>query len=183
MSNDLLVGQPRTSTTSTARSTDDSLVLRTGERGDAQAIVALESRAFGTTGDGFTLRQARALIDNPRAYVCIGLRAGDVVGWGVTLTRRHASWSSGRIYSLAVDPAHGGRGIGRVIARQLLDELATRGIVRVYLEVRHDNESAQRLYRSLGFEPVEELAEYYNDGAPAIRMLRVGENGQSRTAR
>jgi ribosomal-protein-alanine N-acetyltransferase len=74
------------------------------------------------------------------------------------------------IHTIAVDPAHHRRGIGRALLRAVLDhaEGAT-----VFLEVRTDNESAIKLYRSEGFEVVGTRRRYYRpSGADAFTMRR-----------
>ncbi|HKR48464.1 MAG TPA: ribosomal protein S18-alanine N-acetyltransferase [Pseudonocardiaceae bacterium] len=74
------------------------------------------------------------------------------------------------IHTLAVDPAHQGRGIGRALLRALLDHAAG---ATVFLEVRTDNESAIQLYRSEGFEVIGTRRGYYRpSGADAFTMRR-----------
>jgi ribosomal protein S18 acetylase RimI-like enzyme len=52
------------------------------------------------------------------------------------------------------------RGIGSALIKTMLEELRSEGIARVSLSVQKAN-PAERLYRSLGFEIVEELHEEY----------------------
>lgn len=139
---------------------------------DARAIAALESRVFPASEDPFSVDRLRRMLRNPRAVAMVVDDAGVVVGWSVALVRRNASWLSGRIYSVAVDPGHAGRGIGRALVESLLAELEPLGVQRIYLEVRADNEPAIKLYRSLGFAPVGWLDDYYGPGRDGMRMLR-----------
>jgi len=139
---------------------------------DARAIAALESRVFPASEDPFSVDRLRRMLRNPRAMAMVVEDAGVVVGWSVALVRRNASWRSGRIYSVAVDPAYAGRGIGRALVESLLAELAPLDVHRIYLEVRADNEPAIKLYRSLGFAPVGWLDDYYGPGRDGMRMLR-----------
>lgn len=74
------------------------------------------------------------------------------------------------IHTLAVDPAHQRRGVGRALLRAVLDH--ARGAT-VFLEVRTDNESAIQLYRSEGFEVIGTRRRYYRpSGADAFTMRR-----------
>lgn len=74
------------------------------------------------------------------------------------------------IHTLAVDPAHQGRGIGRALLRALLDHAAG---ATVFLEVRTDNESAIQLYRSEGFAVIGTRRGYYRpSGADAFTMRK-----------
>ena len=77
------------------------------------------------------------------------------------------------VHTIAVDPAHRGRGIGRVLLRALL---ALAGSAPVFLEVRTDNEAAIALYRSEGFAVVGTRHGYYRpSGADAFTMRREVE--------
>jgi ribosomal-protein-alanine N-acetyltransferase len=74
------------------------------------------------------------------------------------------------VHTLAVDPAHHRRGVGRALLRAILDR--ARGAT-VFLEVRTDNESAINLYRSEGFEVIGTRRRYYRpSGADAFTMRR-----------
>ena len=77
------------------------------------------------------------------------------------------------IHTIAVDPAHHHRGIGRALLRAVLDRAAG---ATVFLEVRTDNESAIKLYRSEGFEVVGPRRRYYRpSGADAFTMRRQAD--------
>ncbi len=74
------------------------------------------------------------------------------------------------VHTIAVDPAHQGRGIGRALLRALL---VLAGSATVFLEVRTDNEPAMALYRSEGFAVVGIRRGYYRpSGADAFVMQR-----------
>lgn len=74
------------------------------------------------------------------------------------------------IHTLAVDPMHHRRGIGRALLLSALDHAVG---ATVYLEVRTDNESAIALYRSEGFVVVGTRRRYYQpSGADAFTMRR-----------
>ena len=52
-------------------------------------------------------------------------------------------------------------GIGRSLMEAAIDEAACRGAAQVLLEVRSSNETAQLLYRNLGFRFIGRRREYY----------------------
>jgi len=67
------------------------------------------------------------------------------------------------IHDLAVVDGYRGRGIGQTLLAAVEEQARALGCCRITLEVRSDNEGAQRLYRALGFSggaPGEEEAEY-----------------------
>ena len=75
------------------------------------------------------------------------------------------------VHTLAVDPAHHRRGIGRALLRAVLDHAVG---ATVFLEVRTDNESALALYRSEGFVIIGTRRRYYRpSGADAFTMRRL----------
>ncbi|MGH3856085.1 MAG: ribosomal protein S18-alanine N-acetyltransferase [Pseudonocardiaceae bacterium] len=98
----------------------------------------------------------------------LSAREGDaLVGYvGLARVGREAE-----VHTLAVDPAHQRRGIGRALLRAALDHA---GEASVFLEVRTDNESAIQLYRSEGFEVIGIRRGYYQaSGADAFTMRRA----------
>jgi ribosomal-protein-alanine N-acetyltransferase len=78
--------------------------------------------------------------------------------------------SEAEIHTLAVDPAHQCRGVGRALLRAALDHAVG---ATVFLEVRTDNDSAIRLYCSEGFDVIGIRRGYYRpSGADAFTMRR-----------
>lgn len=74
------------------------------------------------------------------------------------------------VLTIGVTGAAQGRGTGTAL---LLDLLAVAGDRRVLLDVRADNEVAQRLYRRHGFVPVGRRRRYYQpSGVDAVVMAR-----------
>ena len=55
------------------------------------------------------------------------------------------------LYSIEIDPAYRGRGLGRAAMQALETEVRSRGLGRVELNVFGGNEVARSLYRSLGY--------------------------------
>ena len=79
----------------------------------------------------------------------------------------------GHVLTLGVTAAAQGRGFGAALLDALLAESAARRAVRVLLDVRADNEVAQRLYRRRGFVPVGLRRRYYQpSGMDAVVMAR-----------
>jgi ribosomal protein S18 acetylase RimI-like enzyme len=73
---------------------------------------------------------------------------------------RYAEWPdplAGGIRMLAVLPSFQGRGIGEALVRACLDRARAEGQERVYLHTTGWMETAQRLYRRLGFVRAPEL--------------------------
>ena len=69
---------------------------------------------------------------------------------------------------LAVDPDQRRRGLGRAVLRHLLMDASNAGVKQAILDVAHDNDAAQALYSSFGFETIGRRAYYYRDGKDAL---------------
>jgi ribosomal protein S18 acetylase RimI-like enzyme len=140
--------------------------------GDLDRLYAIELACFAKPA-AVSKRQLRYLIRSPHASVHV-LRAGDqIVAEALLLRRRTRSGISGRLYSLAVDPAHRGKGLGRALLRTCIDVLAGQGIRDVYLEVDVDNAAAIALYESEGFRRTRRLVDYYAPGRDGWKMHAV----------
>ena len=59
--------------------------------------------------------------------------------------------TAGALYDIVVDPAHRGRGVGRLLLEATIEALRDRGAPRIVLSTAERNESAQRLFARAGF--------------------------------
>lgn len=73
------------------------------------------------------------------------------------------------ILTIAVLPNCRNQGKGRALLNQLSEELSSRGVCRLFLEVRVDNHSALVLYNHFGFKEVGCRKGYYK-GIDALVM-------------
>src|SRR5205814_6628291 len=151
------------------RQREDPVVVRAARRGDLDQIATLERSCF--TAYNLSRRRLQYLQARPSAVFLAAEVGGRVVGEAIALVRRHKQSVSGRTYSLAVDPASRGKGIGEKLMRAMIDELDRRGVRRVYLEVAASNLAAQRLYERIGFKAVGSLPGYYGQGRDGVHMM------------
>jgi ribosomal-protein-alanine N-acetyltransferase len=79
------------------------------------------------------------------------------------------------VLTIAVDPAREGRGLGAVLLTELMREAARRACDDVVLEVRVDNERAQRLYRRFGFTGIGVRKGYYQPMNVDALVMRSGD--------
>jgi ribosomal-protein-alanine N-acetyltransferase len=78
------------------------------------------------------------------------------------------------VLTIAVDPQREGRGLGAILLTELMREAARRDCDDVVLEVRVDNDRAQRLYRHFGFEAVGIRKGYYQPMNIDALVMRSG---------
>ena len=115
--------------------------------------------------DGVPLR---AFIRAPRRPLIVA-RFGDRVAGYALLSAREGGRTA-RIYSIAVDPAQGRRGVGRALLQACERYARAHGREALRLEVRYDNPAAIALYEKTGFRPIGRYPGYYEDGAVALRF-------------
>jgi ribosomal protein S18 acetylase RimI-like enzyme len=142
--------------------------LRAATAADLDGLLALE-QLF--PGDRLSRAAMRRFLRVPGARVWVAVSAGAVRGDLILLLRRGAAY--GRIYSVVVDPAARGQGLGaRLVAAA---ERATRaeGRDRLRLEVRADNAPARALYAKRGYAEVAHLRGYYEDGGDGLRLEKA----------
>jgi ribosomal-protein-alanine N-acetyltransferase len=135
---------------------------------DAARCAELETLLFDGDDPWPAAAFTRALAAPHARYV--GARVDDLlVGYaGIARLGRTPPFEY-EIHTIGVDPAYQGRGIGRRMMTELLEDADS----VTYLEVRTDNPTAIALYTSLGFVTVGLRKRYYRaSGADAFTMRR-----------
>jgi ribosomal-protein-alanine N-acetyltransferase len=145
----------------------DPVTLRAARPADLPALLALEAQF---PGDRLSPRQLRAHLHNPRARLRVLLDDRTIAGYALVFLRRGSRIA--RLYSIAVDAAHRGRGHGRALLRDAETAARAAGAQELRLEVRVDNPAAIALYEARGYRRLAALPGYYADGAPGWRYGR-----------
>ena len=141
---------------------------RDGRPEDLPALLALEAQF---PGDRLSARQFRRHLASGSARLRV-VDAGAILAGYALLFRRRGS-TIARLYSIAVDPAMRGRGIGAALLADAEAVARAAGAAALRLEVRIDNAAAIALYRSLGYREFGRHGGYYADGADALRMEKT----------
>jgi ribosomal-protein-alanine acetyltransferase len=152
-----------------AAEAESQVIVRAARTEDVEHAVSLEQTCFNTYC--LSKRQLQYLRASKTAVFLVAEDAGQVVGQGIALVKHHKNGASGRIYSLAVKPECRGKKIGQKLLARMLEDLATRGARRIYLEVEASNESAIRLYERTGFRNIGLLPDYYGEGRNGVHMM------------
>lgn len=144
-------------------------------RRDLKRCAELE-RALFPEDDPWSLAAFAAELDQGHYYVGCYDEDENVLGYGGLALGAGPPEAEAEVHTIAVDPQHQGRGLGRMLLAALLaraDEYAA----TVFLEVRWDNEAAIGLYRAHDFEVVGVRKRYYQpSGADAYTMRRPGRS-------
>lgn len=157
---------------STAPPSDDAVpALVTGAIGAdlLPAVEALSSRAFDPRyGEAWTKAQCLSALALP-GYRLRGCWLADgpdggLLGFAIDRTVVDES----ELLLLATDPAARRRGVARRLIEDWLAMARARGVSRLFLEMREDND-ARALYRQFGFREVALRRAYYRGGDGLLR--------------
>lgn len=144
-------------------------VIRKARPDDLDALVALENRCFD--GDRMSRRSYAAALRNPRARVLAAMEGRKVVGAAVVFLRSDSP--AARLYSVAVDPALRGRGVGARLLTAAEQAAREGGAASLRLEVKERNKTALALYAKSGYGIIGRIAQYYDDGSDARRLEKA----------
>jgi [ribosomal protein S18]-alanine N-acetyltransferase len=148
------------------RHPDGRLRLRAARAADVEALVGLEQAAFTT--DHLSRRSFLRFATSPLANLIVCERDGRVLGYSLVLFR--SSSRVARLYSIAVDPAAAGRGIGTLLLASAERTALRRGCDRLRLEVHEQNAAAISRYRKSGYQQFGMHFRYYDDHGNALRF-------------
>ena len=133
--------------------------IRATTEDDVEALNALvtavaRERAFLGSTVGFTVEQTRGYLTELRRSAGLALVAVDgdrLVGWlDIARGPFEGLTHYGRM-GMGLAPGWRGRGLGRRLLEQALDEAFAKGFERIELEVFASNARAVALYRAVGF--------------------------------
>jgi ribosomal-protein-alanine N-acetyltransferase len=134
---------------------------------DIAPVMVLERKLFGEEAWTDAMYWSELAERETRHYLVVE-RNGVVKAYGGLCSYApHEAY----IQTIGVASALQGKGIGTALLIALLDEARRRGVARVDLVVRADNDSARRLYERHGFVDIAVRRNYYQpSGTDAIVM-------------
>ncbi|MDD3450179.1 MAG: GNAT family N-acetyltransferase/peptidase C39 family protein [Gammaproteobacteria bacterium] len=144
-------------------------MIRPADLSDIDALVAIENRCFET--DRLSRRSFRYMLTKANSSLLVEASEGVIRGYALVLY--NAGTSLARLYSIAVDPDHRGRQLGGELLRAAEASALEAGCAYMRLEVRQDNEAAQRLYQVLGYQKFGTWLDYYEDHEEAVRYEKL----------
>jgi ribosomal-protein-alanine N-acetyltransferase len=126
---------------------------------DLAAVHAIEKSSFSTP---WHIETFRGEIQNrPISHALVAVHTTDkkIIGYIVFWVIKDEA----QINNIAVHPDYRGRGFGKAILSQVLEEMKASGTRLVTLEVRESNRPALAIYGALGFEFVGRRKDYYTN--------------------
>lgn len=143
-------------------------MIRTASPQDIPEIQRLEDESF--TDDAFSHRRIAYLIKKAKSATLVYENSG-IRGYILLLFRKDTS--AARVYSICVHPAYRKMGIGAALMRAAEKLAKERKCTKMTLEVSESNSDAIAFYRSLGFETIRKLEDYYRKGVNGLRMEKM----------
>ena len=142
----------------TRRQPDPLVLLRKGEVGDLDSVMAIMSSAFSPCyGEAWTRSQCAGIL--PMSGVSLTIAESENGPAGFSLVRAVADEAELLLLAVASDEQR--RGIGQALLDHFIEDAHGRGVRRLHLEVR-DGNSAMSLYRAAGFTPAGRRRNYYH---------------------
>ncbi|MDB5641330.1 MAG: GCN5-related N-acetyltransferase [Hyphomicrobiales bacterium] len=142
------------------------LTIRKAHLDDLDAVEAIEWSVFDS--DQLSRASLRRYMSVPSTAMVVAQERADITGYALVGFRKGSK--IGRLYSIAVDKARAGRGVGRALLDASETAAHERGCTRFALEVRADNPRAIALYEKNGYEMLGREDEWYEDGGAALRF-------------
>ncbi len=152
-------------------------MIRDMQAGDVDALTTIEIACFAAGySDKMMTREdfAEVLTDARAVLLCavVNEHGGDeVAGYAFLLLEDGAA----NFDSLAVSPAHQGKGLGERLFRRVEQYCQENRIPRLNLEIKETNYTLLKRYHNYGYRCFEVEHGFYADGWGAIRMLRYFE--------
>jgi ribosomal-protein-alanine N-acetyltransferase len=149
------------------------IVIRYASKADLPRLVEIEQMSFSdpwsveSFASALTMDRMRVLVAE-EASTGPGGAERSLLGYVLALVLG----AEAEIADLAVDPAARRRGIARRLLERVLEDLETRGVSSVFLEVRESNLGARALYMSSGFVSVGRRKGYYRTPTEDALLLK-----------
>jgi ribosomal protein S18 acetylase RimI-like enzyme len=123
-----------------------------------EAHYEFDSRRFLAATSGTKDAYASFLgtqLEAPDAAIFVADESSEVIGYAYAAVEDYDYMAlrgpAGVLHDLIVDPDYRGRGVGRRLLEAALTYLQARGLSQVVLSAAERNETAQRLFASMGF--------------------------------
>ena len=138
--------------------TEQSYICRLFTDNVLQALSDIHAEAFQAMDERpWRPQEFLSLIEMPGVVVRLTDDGTDVAGY--ILYRSVAD--EAELITVALRPGYQGRGIAAGLMHDMIRDLAERGVEKIFLEVREDNERALKLYKDFAFTTCGKRPDYY----------------------
>jgi len=142
--------------------------LRRGRIADLDALTAIEQAVFDT--EILSRRSFRRFVNARGATLIVAEADGKIAGYVLALYPPRAKHA--RLYSIAVAPHAGRRGVGTKLLTAAEVAARRRGRRAMRLEVHEHNGRAIARYEKAGYRLFGRYRHYYDNGGDALRFVK-----------
>jgi ribosomal protein S18 acetylase RimI-like enzyme len=146
-----------------------AVTLRRGRLSDLDALLALEQAVFDT--DILSRRSFRHFLAARKATLLIADESGKLAGYVLVLYPPRSRLA--RLYSIAVAPHIGGRGVGSHLLAAGEEAARRHGRRAMRLEVHEHNNRAIGRYEKSGYRLFGRHRDYYDNHGDALRFEKA----------
>lgn len=125
------------------------MIIRTAAEADFAALAELWAECGLTRAWNDPLQDMAFALQGPASTILVGEEQGSIIASVMAGHDGHR----GVLYYLAVKPAHQGQGLGRAMHEAAVQWLRARGVWKINLMVRSENEKVRGFYEGLGYAP------------------------------
>jgi len=143
-----------------------AITVRRARTGDLAALLAMEQAAF--TVDHLSRRSFRRFLVAPSATFLVAEEGGKLAGYALVLYPPRSKLA--RLYSIAVAPHSGQRGVGPLLLAAAEEAARRRRRRAMRLEVHEHNTRAIARYEKSGYRLFGRHRDYYDDHGDALRF-------------
>lgn len=136
---------------------------------DLVEIVQLEQLIFKE--EAFSQKQLFYLAHSKTCHFYVSKKKHQVLGYYMLLSRKNSAKI--RLYSIAVNPLHQGKGMGKVMLKEVISIAKKMHKAAISLEVDEQNLKAIKLYQNHGFTTLGCKKNYYKNGNTALIMYKT----------
>ncbi|MCK4578394.1 MAG: ribosomal protein S18-alanine N-acetyltransferase [Candidatus Marinimicrobia bacterium] len=131
------------------------MLIRNAHIDDIDQLISIEEYCYSIPWSRESFEEE--LTDNELGIGLVAEDEGIVAGFALGIVVAGEL----QLHNIAVHPDHRGKGLARALMESVEEHCRANDLQRVFLEVRRDNEIANRLYQSLGFQSVGMRKDYY----------------------
>lgn len=129
-------------------------MIRKMEHRDIKSVAQLEKESFSRPWSEQSLEKE---VDNPNSFFLVYEEKKEIIGYmGMYLIIDEAD-----ITNIAISEIYRGKGYGRKLLMEAVNQIFEKGYQAVTLEVRKSNETAVHLYEKAGFQIEGERKNFY----------------------
>jgi ribosomal protein S18 acetylase RimI-like enzyme len=111
--------------------------------------------------EAFSKRQIAYLLTDYNSIALLAKLDGAIAGFVIAQVEVEENTEFGHIITLNIAPKHRRQRIATNLLKEIESILKRKGIIECRLEVREDNHAAIKLYKTLGYQTVGKLENYY----------------------